>query len=423
MLPMQSSLHTPLQSEGAAATKMHWPSALQFGLSLLAVLWLWGVALSVGLVGVVQAFSHIRQGDTVLPFFIIATTCGVMGILLLPGVGYSGLRLLGRRIERPLPWPRGLRPVWLIFLLPPVIWVGNWVARQEVLSWFFLPPLHVLAVVIPLLWVVFLAVRGLPQGSPQRAWGVFESGLVIAPALIMVIEIAFLVLGIAGWSVWVSTQPQLLEELTRLFENLDQVRTSPEMVVRLIGPYLMRPGVILAVLVFGAVLVPLVEEALKPIGVWLLVGRGLSPAEGFAAGAVSGAGYALVESLAISTSGEAWAGLALARIGTGVVHVLTSALTGWALVSAWRENRYLRLGAIYLVAVFIHGLWNGLTLMLVFIELPRTIGQASPDTLENWGRLAPYALVSLVVVCFVALLGMNWKLRRLQSVGDVSRAI
>lgn len=403
--------------------EVHWPSVIQFGLSVIAILGLWSVSLTFGLVGLVQAFGQTNQEEGVLPFFIIATTSAVMGVLLLPSVGYSVLHLLGRETTRPLPWPRWLRPTSLILLVPLVLWAGNWIARREVLSWFLLPPLHVLAVGIPLLWVVFLGVRGLPQGSPQRVWGVFGSGLIIAPAMIMVIEIVMLVFGVLLWSLWATTQPEIMKEMSRLIESLDQVRTSPEMVVELIGPYLTRPAVMFSVFAFGAVFVPLVEEVFKPIGAWLLIGRLLTPAEGFVAGIISGAGYALVESMAISASGEAWAGLAFARMGTGVVHVLTSGLTGWALVSAWRENRYLRLGVIYLLSVLIHGLWNGLTLLLVFVELPPIVGQPPIGALEGWGRLAPYGLTSLVILCFATLLWMNRRLRHSQSEGCTAEAI
>ncbi len=110
----------------------------------------------------------------------------------------------------------------------------------------------------------------------------------------------------------------------------------------------------------------MIEEALKPIGVWLLFGRRLTPAAGFAAGALSGAGYALIESLALTSSGEAWSSLVLARTGTSAVHILTAGLTGWALVLAWQKRRFLPLLLAYLCAVMIHGLWNGLTLMYSF---------------------------------------------------------
>jgi len=394
--------------------EIHWPSLLQLGLSLLAILGLWSVALTAGLVGIVQVMAGTAEEGSVLPFFIIANASGVMGILLLPSAGYAALRLLGRQAPRSLLWPRWFRPTLLILLLPLVFLAGNWVARREALSWFALPPIHILAVGIPLLWFVHLAVRDLPLGSPQRVWGIFGSGLVVAPAVIMVIEIMLLLFIIILWSVWASTRPELLQEMTTLFERLNQLRTSPEMAVRLISPYLSRPAVIFSVLTFGSVFVPLVEEVFKPIGVWFLMGRMLTAAEGFAAGVISGAGYALVESLAISAGGEAWTGLAFARMGTGVVHVLTSGLTGWALALAWRENRYLRLGLVYLLSVFIHGLWNGLTLLLVFVELPQIGGQSPLVGLESWGRLAPYGLVILVGLSFAGLIWMNWRLRRTQ---------
>jgi RsiW-degrading membrane proteinase PrsW (M82 family) len=84
----------------------------------------------------------------------------------------------------------------------------------------------------------------------------------------------------------------------------------------------------------------------------------LTPVEGFTAGLLSGAGYALFESLALASGGEQWAALVFARIGTAGIHILTTGLTGWALVLAWRRRRFLRLAATYVFVVSVHGVWN-----------------------------------------------------------------
>jgi RsiW-degrading membrane proteinase PrsW (M82 family) len=179
--------------------------------------------------------------------------------------------------------------------------------------------------------------------------------------------------------------------------------------------------VIFAAFAFGAVIVPLIEEALKPLGVWFLAGSRLTPAEGFAAGALCGAGYALLESLLLSSNGGTeWVSLAFARIGTGVIHILTSALTGWALASAWAERRYLRLGAAYLGAVLIHGLWNGLTVLMVVAGLSQALGEPADPALAQIGEWAPYGLVALAVIGLAALMWANWRLRGgLKAASDI----
>jgi len=48
-----------------------------------------------------------------------------------------------------------------------------------------------------------------------------------------------------------------------------------EAALEILQPFFNNPAVILSALVFTAVLVPLIEEALKPAGVWLLAAGGL----------------------------------------------------------------------------------------------------------------------------------------------------
>jgi RsiW-degrading membrane proteinase PrsW (M82 family) len=170
------------------------------------------------------------------------------------------------------------------------------------------------------------------------------------------------------------------------------------------------PAVIFSVIIFGAVIVPLIEELIKPVGVWLLAGRRLTPAEGFAIGALSGAGYALVESLFLGSGGQEWAFVVLARLGTSAVHILTAGLMGWALVTAWTQSRYIRLAAIYLLAVLIHGLWNGLTIASVFANMSQTL-PASAGSFSQIGSVIPYALASLAGAAFLTILLINRKLK------------
>jgi len=222
-------------------------------------------------------------------------------------------------------------------------------------------------------------------------------------------------------SVFIAGQPDLLQELRNLAEWLSLSEPTPEMVLERLGPYLVRPGVIFAVIAFGAMIVPLIEEALKPIGVWLLVGRGLQPSARFAAGVLSGAGYALFESLAIAAGGEDWITLVVVRVGTAIIHILTAGLTGWALTMAWRHKRYLLLAVTYLGAVMVHGLWNGLSLLNSFALLSQEFEIAANIPLPGLANLAPYILGAMAAASLVALLVFNRSLARAsQPKGNLS---
>ena len=101
----------------------------------------------------------------------------------------------------------------------------------------------------------------------------------------------------------------------------------------------------------------------------------------------------------------------IARLGTTLVHILTAGLTGWALILAWREGRYIRLGLTYLTAVAIHALWNGLVILSVVPEIlpPDT---SYPHALLNIGIIAPLGFGFLILGCFALLLGANSAMRR-----------
>ena len=392
-------------------SQVEWFSVAQFALSALAIFGLWSLAFGLVALGLTEGFRPGGDLTGAVPLFLMAAGTGLSGLLLLPSAAYAFLRLLGRP-ERRLALPGFLRPALLILVLPLVLLLGHWVSGSD-LAWLLLPPLHVLAVGLPVLWLLYLAMRALPTGSLQQRWGVFGSGLVLGPALILLVELLALIVFVFFAALAIASQPGLLEELGLLVEQLASTRSSPETALRLLSPYLARPAVLFSVFAFGAVIVPLIEELIKPVGVWLLAGRGLTPAAGFAAGLLSGAGYALFESLALSSSAEGWSFLVVARIGTAVIHILTTGMTGWALALAWSEGRYLRLAATYLAAVLIHAAWNAMTLLTTIPSLLETnAGLPDLGRLSQLGSVAPAGLVVLSIGGFILLLWANRAMRR-----------
>ncbi len=395
------------------AHDIHWPSVLQLGFSLLGISILWSGAFILVLIGLIQLLLPAEaQGNSTIP--LLLGSSGVMiGLLLVPSVVYPLQRLLGHRPSRLVPTSPWLRPTLLIFALPLLLLAGWWISQQGAALQLILPIFHVPAIGIPILWLSYLAVRDLPLGSPQRAWGLLGSGSVLAPLFILFAEVLVLLAGVITWSIWMSGQPGMLDELSILAERLRQAGNSPQLIAHIISPYLKDPLVIFSAFTFAAVIVPLIEEAIKPLGVWFLAGSRLTPAEGFTAGILCGAGYALVESLTLSAdSGNDWVSLVFARIGTAVVHILTSGLTGWALASAWREKRYFRLGVTYLGAVLLHGLWNGLTMLIVIADLSLPAAQLGQHLLSQAYQIVPYGLVGLAIAGLATLLWINVRLRR-----------
>ena len=135
---------------------------------------------------------------------------------------------------------------------------------------------------------------------------------------------------------------------------------------------------IVSALSYFALIIPAIEEIFKPIGVWIFGGKLESPAQGFALGALSGAGFALAETFGVSGQTSEWASLLLSRIGTGILHITTSALMGAAIVLAWHQRRYFRLLGTYLLVIALHGLWNALAITYTFSSLGDLLDQPGP---------------------------------------------
>jgi ABC-type uncharacterized transport system permease subunit len=66
----------------------------------------------------------------------------------------------------------------------------------------------------------------------------------------------------------------------------------------------------------------------------------------------------------------------------------------------------------------IHGLWNGLTVLLVAAAISQALGQSGGDLLAQAGKWAPYGLIGLAVLGLAALIWANWRLRQGYKVAD-----
>jgi len=396
---------------------IQWYSIWQFVLTTLTVLMCWGFALLLVFLALAQTVRGAGSSGPDLSFWLMAWALAFTGVLLLPSAFYALLRLSGRPVKQSpqlpgIPKSSLFVIILLVVLYLGVVLLGNWVSQIPSLAWWLLPPLHILAIGLPVLAVAYLATHRLPPGRPQRMWGVFGSGLVLGPALILVAETVALVVAIVVAVIWATSQPDLMKAIQVFSQQMQSGRPSSDELLRGLGPYLLRPTLLFGVLIFGALVVPLIEELIKPIGVWLLYGRPMTAAAGLAAGAISGAGYALFESLALTSNGQDWVSSVVARSGTAVIHIFTASLMGWALVLAWRERRYLRLLGTYLLAVLIHGSWNALALLSVVASLADA--QAGPQKyplLSKAGIAAPFGLIFMTIGALIALLLVNRHLR------------
>jgi hypothetical protein len=110
----------------------------------------------------------------------------------------------------------------------------------------------------------------------------------------------------------------------------------------------------------------------------------------------------------------------MARSGTGLLHITTTALVGMSIAAAWQNGKYWRLGLNFIIAVAIHGLWNALSVISTLTAV-RQMGTGGAGLLDGLAVLAPVVGLALLAVgILVLLLSLN---RRLQKTMPVSEPV
>ena len=290
-----------------------------------------------------------------------------------------------------------------------VIFIGYQFGANDSVNWLLLPVLTVPAVALPIFILLGLAIRGLPLGTRWQSWSIFGLGMTLSPFFLIFIE-AFVLFAILLVVVaFLMTQPNLVAELESLSRQIVELGPQAEESIDLFMPYILKPGVVGVALAYFAVLVPLVEEIFKPFGVWFYARRLASPAQGFALGALSGSAYALIETLGVSAQTADWGSLLLSRIGTGILHVTTSALMGAAIFYALHDRHYFRLLGIYFLSVSMHGLWNALAILYSFSTLTEFTKQ--DNLLSGFGTPLIISMSILAGVFLSVLILSNRRMR------------
>lgn len=158
-----------------------------------------------------------------------------------------------------------------------------------------------------------------------------------------------------------------------------------------------------------AVMAPLVEEMVKPLGAIILIGRMRSAAETFVLGLACGVGFDLIETSGyISLSPANWLNVALIRSGSGLLHGMGAAMValGWYYLTHPGKNRVPKALGCWLYAVVQHALWNGSAFLTLlpgsagdFFSRQLTIGSFNMGYFEfvNVGEAVLILLVLLYI--------------------------
>lgn len=391
----------------------HYPSLLAALLFIVAAL----LFLSVTLIMLASSFTMVLTGKNIQAQQTILLATSFFEAVMVIVAAFVAIQRYRQQpfVAKDVSFTIGLRGIAASLLITGVIiWIGYQVGANTSFNWLVLPLLTVPAVLLPIFVVLGLGIRHLPLGTRWQSWGIFGIAMTLAPFLLAVLEVIVLLVLVFLVVAILMSQPNFAADMDRLMRELYVLGPDAKAIQNLILPYVTHPAILGIALSYFSLLVPMIEELLKPLGVWLSANRVSSPAQGFALGALSGAAYALIETLGVSAQTVDWANLLLARIGTGVLHITTSALMGAAIVYAVRERRYVRLLGTYILAISLHGLWNGLALLYSFSIITEFLGKQ--NTFAKFQTPVMMGMIVLGLFILILLLLSNRRMRGTLSI-------
>jgi hypothetical protein len=323
--------------------------------------------------------------------------------------------------DKPVPgWLDLTRPSfskalrWVILVWPVLVLLGWWITSQEGLAVFLLGPINVLVAGLPILWIFSAAQSGLSGGSHMRKWRIFGFSITVLPILVILAELIAIVIlggmGLAYVGLRTAADPQIERDIAYLTNQFMAYGDNFDALIQYLKPYILQPAIIYWVLAIFGGIIPIIEEVIKPLALWTLAGRKITPQEGFVGGLLCGAGFALMENVFYFTTvilAEEWLFMAIGRAGTGVLHMLASGLVGWGLAAAWGKRKWAFLVLTALGAFILHGVWN--ILAVLSGVLPLLILESEPTNLQLLVSHAPVVL--LLIISIVGLFFINRHLR------------
>ncbi len=278
------------------------------------------------------------------------------------------------------------------------------------------PVFLVLGIGAPVYVWVRLSTGGVRGGSRRRRWGLLASGMWLSTGLALLAEAALGLLALIAVGVYFALHPGQVPLLQDFASRLSSGSGLSD-VLGVLQPLLDRPAAFFAALVVFAGVAPLIEETAKSVSVWLVLAGHPLPGEGFVAGALTGAGFGLVEGLfASSNLGGAWGFTLAIRGGSALMHIAAAAAAGYGIAVFRRSGGVAPLVGGYFAAIAIHGTWNAAVVVLGFGGLHLAMG---PNASNYLGLLAVVLGASILAALYLltpfALILANRRLRSLAT--------
>lgn len=405
--------HRTLLSESTKDKRPRLPELMRV-LVLIAALCIVVLGFLVGTVGVVLSFL----GDDEETLILVTVSASL--IILTASLGLAAAWHSWRAI-RGLPSsifrPKKLGLLVLLFFL--VLAIGQLVLSLDLLPVITFPPLHVVATVLPPLLVLALVGRALGAVTSWRDVTLqTASGAFLAAPLAFGLE-AIAVLGLLTVTfARLALSPggqELLETSTKYLQDPSWLQDPAALL-----PTFMSPAILAVAFALVAVVIPIVEESVKTIGVAVTSSfRRPTLAQAFFWGLACGAGFALVENLFNTTNAlEAWAPLVLLRIGATLLHCFTGALMGLAWYQILIKRHWGYSLGLYATCLAVHGMWNALSFGIALLSLQTLNAGSSADGQALAGLATAAAMLLLLLLAgavTAGLVGLAWYVRKHDS--------
>jgi hypothetical protein len=319
-------------------------SVLALGISVLAA---GSMSIIAGVNNLLQLVENARAAWSVTLIF------SAMGLLTIPGL-YLSLRSIE---GRPALVSDSISPIFFILGIgfPLALALGELSWQFNILPSFLEPLAHVIAAITPMIFMSIYVIRKLPLIPWRRIWGQFTAGLWLSPLIALIVELLTAIPLLLLLFAYVFTEINPRDFLGPLTSGspLDQgyLEAQLESIVN-------QPLLIIAVMLFVSVLIPLLEEIIKTIGLWPMIKRGINAPYAFAGGVVAGGAYGLFEAFFLVQTGEGWALLMIARAGATIMHMITTGMSSLGFALAASEKKWTTALRYYIYAVLLHGSWN-----------------------------------------------------------------
>jgi hypothetical protein len=303
--------------------------------------------------------------------------------------------------------PRSIGLLGLAFIL--ALGIGQVILGLNVLPLITFPLLHIAAAVLPALFIVAMVGRSLGGITSWRDVVLqIGSGAFVSGSLAFVLE-ALAIMGLVVTVLFgLMLRPdgqEMLQEILTYFNDPARLQDPTVLASAFLSPILVAAA--FAVL---AGLIPLIEEAVKTVGVGLMAYRQPTLSQAFLWGLAGGAGFALVEGLLNTASSlDTWAQVMVMRVGATLLHCFTGGLMGLAWYHVLTRRRWHSALALYAAGVAIHGTWNALAGALSLLSL-----RAMDTNLANGQVMltgaSVIAILGLLAALAVAMALALWRL-------------